>query len=216
MKKSTLFLTLISAATLAMTSCGGNNNSEAELAPISTDGVEAKMRFYNPDSVSQHYILIEELNTQVQADLQNYQAQERAKANELQRMGVRIQEKLQNNGYLSEASYNQDVQNFQAKQQQAEAYLAGLQQQIAEKTAEQSKMLLDSLNNFLADFNKQYNFDAILQIQAGSYVNPELDITDHIIKGLNERYLASHPEKKADDKKADDKKVDDKATEAKK
>ncbi|MDE7393614.1 MAG: OmpH family outer membrane protein [Muribaculaceae bacterium] len=216
MKKSTLFLTLISAATLAMTSCGGNNNSEAELAPISTDGVEAKMRFYNPDSVSQHYILIEELNTQVQADLQNYQAQERAKANELQRMGVRIQEKLQNNGYLSEASYNQDVQNFQAKQQQAEAYLAGLQQQIAEKTAEQSKMLLDSLNNFLADFNKQYNFDAILQIQAGSYVNPELDITDHIIKGLNERYLASHHEKKADDKKADDKKADDKATEAKK
>lgn len=216
MKKSTLFLTLISAATLAMTSCGGNNNSEAELATISTDGVEAKMRFYNPDSVSQHYILIEELNTQVQADLKNYQAQERAKANELQRMGVRIQEKLQNNGYLSEASYNQDVQNFQAKQQQAEAYLAGLQQQIAEKTAEQSKMLLDSLNNFLADFNKQYNFDAILQIQAGSYVNPELDITDHIIKGLNDRYLASHPEKKADDKKADDKKADDKATEAKK
>ena len=213
MKKSTLFFSLLSAATITLTSCGGKTEA-TPLAPIDSDGVEAKMRFYNPDSVSRNYILIEELNAQVQADLQNYQAQERAKANELQRMGARIQEKVQNNGYLSEASYNQDIQNFQAKQQQAEAYLAGLQQEISQKTAEQSQMLLDSLNNFLKDFNKDYQFEAILQLQPGNYVDPKLDITDHIIKGLNDRYLASHPEKA--DKKVDEKKVDDKkADEAK-
>lgn len=193
MKKATYILSLGSTLALALTSCGGDKNSTATPA-AATDGIESKLRFYDPDSVSKNYILIEELNSQVQAALQNYQSEERKKANELQRLGQQIQEKVQNNGYLSEASYNQDVQKFQQKQQQAESYLAGLQQQIAEKTQEQSQMLLDSLNNFLKDFNANHNFDAILQAQAGSYVNPDLDITDVIIEGLNARYKASHPE----------------------
>lgn len=175
--------------------CSSTDKSEktAELAAAS-DGVESKLRFYDPDSVSHNYILIEELNTQVQKALEDYQAEERKQANELQRMGAAIQEKAQNNGYLSEASYNQDVQNFQKKQQQAENYLAGLQKKIAEKTAEQSKMLLDSLNNFLTDFNKDYNFDAILQTTPGNYIDPKLDITQYIIEGLNARYKASKGE----------------------
>lgn len=185
-------------AALALVSCGGNDNSQKADAPVvEVDGIESKLRFYDPDSVSKNYILIEELNTQVQAALQNYQSEERKKANELQSLGQQIQQKAQSGGYLSEASYNKDVQDFQKKQQQAESYLAGLQQQIAEKTQEQSKMLLDSLNNFLKDFNEQYHFDAILQSQPGNYIDPKLDITDAIIKGLNSRYKASHPEAEA-------------------
>lgn len=199
MKKTSFALSLCSALTIALSSCGGDKNATPQLTPAD-DSLESKLRFYDPDSVSKNYILIEELNQQVQAALQNYQAEERKKANELQRLGAQIQEKVQNNGYLSEASYNQDVQNFQTKQQQAEAYLAGLQQQIAEKTQEQSKMLLDSLNNFLKDFNEQYHFDAILQAQPGNYIDPKLDITAHIIEGLNARYKASHPEDTAESK----------------
>lgn len=195
MNKTFIALSAAAALTISFASCGGSGNGDNEKASsavVNVDDVASKLRFYNPDSVAKHYILIEELNTQVQAALTNYQNEERKKANEIQRLGQQIQEKINNNGYLSEQSYNQDVQNFQAKQQQAEAYLAGLQQSIAEKTQEQSQMLLDSLNNFLADFNKQYNFDAILQIQPGYYIAPELDITDAVIEGLNARYKASH------------------------
>lgn len=193
MKTSTLTLSLLTILAIALTSCDDKPSKEAT-AEVKIDGIESKLRFYDPDSVSKNYILIEELNAQVQAALQNYQSEERKKANELQRMGQQIQEKVQNNGYLSEASYNQDVQNFQQKQQQAEAYLQGLQQQIAEKTQQQSQMLLDSLNNFLADFNKDYHFDAILQATPGNYIDPKLDITGAIIEGLNARYKASHPD----------------------
>lgn len=193
MKKASYILSLGSTLAIALTSCGGDKTATAT-AGVEADSIESKLRFYDPDSVSKNYILIEELNAQVQAALQNYQSEERKKANELQRLGQQIQEKVQSNGYLSEASYNQDVQKFQQKQQQAEAYLAGLQQQIAEKTQEQSKMLLDSLNNFLKDFNADYHFDAILQSQAGNYIDPKLDITGAIIEGLNARYKASHPE----------------------
>ena len=48
--------------------------------------------------------------------------------------------------------------------------------------------LQDSLNNFIADYVKTHNYDAILFKNAGAYFNPALDITKEVIDGLNARY----------------------------
>lgn len=179
---------------LIAVSCGKKDGSDSANPAIQKmDDVTARIVFYDPDTVAAHYTLIEELNAQINADLQSYQAEERSKVAELQRMQQKIADKMRNNGYLTEESYNKDVQDYQAKEQQAQNYLANLQQNIDQKTREQSKMLRDSLNNFLKDFNAVHKFDAILQAgtQNGELVDSSVDITKAVYEGLNERYQVS-------------------------
>ena len=50
--------------------------------------------------------------------------------------------------------------------------------------------LMDSINNFIIEFNKERKYDAILLRDAGLFFNPALDITPEVIQGLNARYKA--------------------------
>lgn len=54
--------------------------------------------------------------------------------------------------------------------------------------AQQQQQLNDSIQAFIKEYNKTKGYDAILFKAAGVYFNPALDITDEVIKGLNERY----------------------------
>ena len=91
------------------------------------------------------------------------------------------------------------------KQQQAQNYLGSLQQRAQEEAVRQQEEFLDSLNNFLAEYNKTRHYDAILLFAPGELFNPALDITNDIIEGLNAKYKKANPTK-SDDKKEEAKK----------
>ena len=66
------------------------------------------IRYYNMDSVMANYELVKtfnEANLRTMTELQNAQ---RSREGELNRLASSIQQKMQNNGYLSEASLRQD------------------------------------------------------------------------------------------------------------
>lgn len=115
---------------------------------------------------------------------------------------------MQSNGYLSEASYNADMQDLNRKQQQAETYLGNLQARAQQEALRQQQEFLDSINNFLVHYNRDKHYDAILLYSPGQYFNPALDITADVIAGLNARYKKAAPAK--DDKKAEEKKEETK------
>ena len=151
------------------------------------------IRYYNMDSVMANYELVKtfnEANLRTMTELQNAQ---RSREGELNRLASSIQQKVQNNGYLSEASYNADMAEFNKKQQAAQNYLGSLQNRAQEEAIRQQNEFIDSLDNFLADYNKTRHFDAILLFAPGEHFNPELDITNDIIEGLNARYKAAKP-----------------------
>ena len=56
-------------------------------------------------------------------------------------------------------------------------------------------MFLDSINSFLATYNKAHHYDAILVYSPGDYFNPALDITRDIVEGLNASYKKAGKEK---------------------
>ena len=187
MKKFALSFVAL-AAIGGMISCSGDNQakntpSDAEAASASASNI----RFYSLDSIQSGYEFVKKLNEEADAALAAYQTEERARANEIQRLGTQIEDKMRNNLYTEE-TYQADMVNFQNKQTQAQNYLAGLQQQLAQKAQEQQNALLDSINNFLRDYNATRGYDAIFIITPGGYVNPALDITEEIITGLNQRY----------------------------
>lgn len=206
MKKITLATSAI-ALSLLGSSCsskeGGANETaapaEKKSAKVESESYEptTNIRYYNMDSVMANYDLVKtfnEANLRTMTELQNAQ---RSREGELNRMASNIQQKVQSNGYLSEASYNADMAELNKKQQSAQNYLGSLQAKAQEEALRQQEEFIDSLNNFLADYNKTRHYDAILLYAPGELFNPALDITDDIIAGLNNRYTRAgvKPEK---------------------
>ena len=118
----------------------------------------------------------------------DYQRMENQKTNELQNLAAQIEQKRNNNGYLSQESFDADVQNVQRKQNEASKILGAHQEKIQNQIAEFNRQLSDSIQNFIKDYNATRHYDAILYRASGLYFNPALDITGEIIEGLNARY----------------------------
>ena len=213
--KKTVFAAGALALVLAAASCSekkgapaaDNQEPEKKTAKADSDtfAPTTNIRYYNMDSVMANYDLVKtfnETNLRTMTELQNAQT---SREGELNRLASNIQQKMQNNGYLSEASYNADMAELNKKQQQAQNYLGSLQQRAQEEAVRQQEEFLDSLNNFLAEYNKTRHYDAILLFAPGELFNPALDITNDIIEGLNAKYKKSNPAK-TDDKKEEAKK----------
>lgn len=190
-KKITFALMSAAMILVSCSSSNKDNNAEEAKQPIAQgDAFEptTNIRYYNLDSIMSQYNLCKDLNEVMTAKQNNIEAEQRSKTAELQRMQQQIENKARNNGYLTEQSYNADMQNFQSKYDQAQRYIANLQQEAAMESAAQQQQFVDSINNFLAIYNATRHYDAILVKSVGDYFNPALDITAEIVEGLNARY----------------------------
>lgn len=191
---------LLFLGAVTMASCSQKESAPAAAESTTADAPAEKalinIRYIDADSVMSAYALAQQIAQEGQREMLRYQQQEQAKQRELQTMGNNIQQKQQNNIYLTEASFKADVDAFQKKQQEAESYLAAQQQRIQAALAASQKRLNDSITNFVKDYNKVKGYDAILLREAGVFFNPELDITAEVIDGLNARFQASQPASK--------------------
>lgn len=179
-------LMIFAAATL--TSCGSKDAAPVAGNVTAADGQALNIRYIDLDSVSANYNLVkdyQEVSLRTMSKLDNAQ---RTKQAELQKRAAEIENKMKNHGYISEATYNADLQKFQQQQRDAEIYLGNLQQQAQQEALDQSRALNDSLNSYIAEYVKTHPYDAILYKAAGAYFNPALDITGEIVAGLNARY----------------------------
>lgn len=186
---------LMAFAAVMMSSCGNQAANQAAAPAADQQPTALNIRYIDLDSITANYNLVKdynEVNIKTMSRLDNAQ---RAKQAELQKRANEIQNKLKNNGYISEATYNADMQKFQQQQRDAEIYLGNLQQQAQQDALDQSQALNDSLNNYIEVYMKSHNYDAILLRAAGVYFNPALDITKEIVDGLNQRYIRAEDRK---------------------
>jgi len=195
--KKLIFATLSLGAILAsatITGCDGNEQTDAKAAtPDSTAAVKAqeqalKIRYIDGDSVTANYNFAKDLKESAVRAYSKLEAAQQSRQNELQNFGKSIDSKMKTNGYLTEESYKADVMKFQKMQSDAENHLANLQRNTEIELAQQQQQLNDSIEAFIKEYNKTKGYDAILFKAAGVYFNPALDITQEVIKGLNERY----------------------------
>ncbi len=172
-------------------SCSDNGSADAtktETKVESAPAVTLNIRYIDGDSIAAHYNLAKDFKEAQLRSFSKIDNAQRTRGAELQKLGSSIQQKVNNNGYLSEASYKADVESFNKKQAEAENYLASLQREAEQEMIQQHVQLNDSIEAFIKDYNAKKGYDAILFKNAGVYFNPALDITDEVIKGLNARY----------------------------
>lgn len=196
MKKTALFAwaLVLAGGMISISSCGDSKGTETqENAPAAqladaTVATSLNIRYVDGDSIMANYNLAKDLQEymlQAQSKLDNLQQQ---RGTEIQRFGAQIEQKMRNNSYLSEQSYNADVQQLQKMQQSAESAMGELQRKTAQEIEAQQQQLNDSIENFIKEYNQSKGYDAILLKSSGLYFNPALDITKEVVEGLNKRY----------------------------
>lgn len=179
---------LLAVGAFAVASCSKSADSDAAAAVTPGDAETLNIRYVNMVSVLSNYTLAQELMTEQQRMLLEYQNQGQAKEAELQRFYQTIQQKAQNNVYLTPESARADEQSFYNRQAEAQRWSQQREQQIAIAMNEQRIRLNDSIRNVIRDLSVANHFDAVLDDTVAYYVNPELDVTDAVIAALNARY----------------------------
>lgn len=183
------FCALMSAGVVAC----GDSQKEAKKTPakaktIQQASVLPNYRYVDLDTVLSRYNLAKDYNEEMLRLQTNAESQMKQHQTKIQNFATTVQNKMQNNGYLSEASYKQDEQKMANMQNDAQRSMQSLQNNIAQAAEQAQKTINDSINAFIESYNKTRGYDAILFKAATLYINPELDITDEVVEGLNARY----------------------------
>ncbi|MBS1775030.1 MAG: OmpH family outer membrane protein [Bacteroidetes bacterium] len=149
-----------------------------------------KIAYVNIDTFEAHYDYLKAKRDEFNKRQSSMQSELERSAQQFQTRVADFQRKAQSNSITQaegEATQKQLAQMQQSLQLREQALT---EQLMKEKDAFNQK-LHDDLNGFLKDYNKNKNYDFIFSYtEVGSQIllaNEALDITDDVIKGMNER-----------------------------
>jgi outer membrane protein len=172
---------------MAATSCN-DKPAEAPKAASGTAVENLKIRYIDEDSIMANYNLAKDINEAMLRRQNQFDAAQKQRGNEISKFGNAMQQKYQNNQYLTEEAFNADQAKLQKMQADAESYLTSLQQSIQNELNQSQIQLLDSIDNFMKDYAKKKGFDMVLRKSATLFIDEKYDVTKEVIDGLNKRY----------------------------
>lgn len=190
---STLVLTLSLFAGLT-SSCQPSNRADdsKNTAAVSLDSTSQaalpNYRYVDLDTVLDKYNLAKDYNEEMLRMRDNMESEVKRHENSIQSFANSMQNKLQNNGYLSEESVKADQTKFNNMQASAQQAVAKLQSNFENAAMTAQKSVNDSIQAFIKDYNAKKGYDAIFFKGATLYIDPRLDITSEVVEGLNARY----------------------------
>ena len=183
---------LLAIAVMALASCNNEASKVEEKSANQTAPTELKIAYVEVDSLMTQYTFCKEQSELLEKKSQNIQNTLNQKGQSLQAAAMKFQQDVQNNKYTQ-----QQAEAVQASLQKQQGDLQNLQQRLgAEFQAETEKFnvaLRDSLNHYLAQYNKAKKYTLILTKQGDNilYADKSYDITNDIIAGLNKAYKPS-------------------------
>lgn len=192
MKKNIILsVALAAATTMGLVSCDKSSPKMDDKTPASAQksGESAKIAYVEVDSIMTQYKFCKEYSKILETKGNNIQKTLATKQQQLQAAAANFQQKIQQNAYTRE---------------QAEAIQAGLQKQnndlqvlnqrlsaeFQTETDNFNKALHDSLQHYLAFYNKDKKYSLIFSKQGDNllYADKAYDITNEVVAGLNKAY----------------------------
>lgn len=152
---------------------------------------QSKIAYVNMDVVLDNYKLYNDLEKELMESQRQMEAQLDSKSKTFQENYAAFMEKAQRGGFLTQQSAEYAEQQLMEEQQQLQQLEMNLTQQIAEEQQAMNERLYDSLEIFVEEFNKDFNYDFILSNSFGGillYGNKTYNLTDTVLNGLNSRY----------------------------
>ena len=202
MKQTPLILSilaLVAVAALGIIQLTGNNNGKKKVASaevVETSAHEGAIVWFDLDRVVDEYDLANDLRSVVETKIQGIQEEINRRGNKLQNDAKKFQSDL-DKGILIRSVAEQRNAKLQQDQNNFNNYAAQKQQEIAEEQQVLMNQIGDAIKTFLDKFNEEHKFAMIIANQGMvlpapvAVGDPELDVTDAIIAGLNEEYVKS-------------------------
>ena len=151
--------------------------------------------YVNSDSILAHYDLVKSMRSSLETKTAGLEAELKQKQATFDKDAAYFQDQV-NKKTISEASAQEIYAQLMAEQQKLYELREKYSNQIAEQEYSHNVVLVDSLNNFLARYNKKAHFDYIFSYSKGGNLlvaNDSLDITSTVMKLINSEYSTSNP-----------------------
>lgn len=188
--KKTLFFAASMALVLA--SCGGKDNANNTEKNITAPEGGQIVAYVEWDSLVSQYQFCKDYNEVMALEYENAQRTLASKQHDLQQHMASVQKKYENNGYTTRDELERAQASIQREQQDLQELDARLSAQFSENQDSFYKEINDSLQKFIKDFNKNHKYSYILSKSGNNilFADSTYDVTEDIVKGLNDRYKA--------------------------
>ena len=206
MNKKTILRTVALAfvATMGMTSCDKSNPQMDQKANASAKAAagDMKIAYVEVDSIMSQYKFCKEYSLILQKKGQNIQNTLAQKQQALQAAAANFQQKVQQNAYTREQAEGVNA-SLQKQNNDLQILNQRLSAEFQNETDQFNKALRDSIQHYLASYNKDKKYSIIFSKQGDNllYADKAYDITNEIVAGLNKAYKVKATDKKDEKKK---------------
>ena len=187
MNKKNFFRTVAIAAIAVFTMGACQDSTKMDEKPAATPekaaGQALKIAYVEVDSIMTQYTFCKEYTKILEKRQQTVQ-------NTLATQQRNLEAAAQNNGFSSRAEAESQQAAIQRQDQQLQATAQRLQNELMNQTEKFNEALRDSIQHYLAVYNKDKKYSLILTKQGDNilYADKNYDITAEVVAGLNKAY----------------------------
>ena len=195
MKKIALILSA-AAFVLAAVSCNNAKTTEtaADGATASEGPAAGAIVYFNLDRILEEYDMANDLRSVVETKVGSIQQEINRRGSKLEKDVKSFQDKI-DKGLLTRSVAEVQGQKLQEQQNNFQQYAAQKQQEMAEEQQVMLNQIADAIKTWLDEYNAEKKYAMIISTQGAvlpapvATADPELDITDDILEGLNAAYV---------------------------
>ncbi|MBQ6287421.1 MAG: OmpH family outer membrane protein [Bacteroidales bacterium] len=200
MKQTPLILSIISLVAVAalgiiqLTGDGSGKKKATTDEAVQATASEGAIVWYNLDRVINEYDFANDRRSVVETKVQSIQEEINRRGNKLQSDLNKFQSDI-DKGILIRSVAEQRSQKLQDQQNSFNNYANQKQQEIAEEQQVMMNQIADAIKSYIDKYNEEHKFAMIIATQGDllpspvSCGDPDLDITDALIAGLNSEYV---------------------------
>lgn len=170
---------------------GPSTQEEQKQAAVSNEGLN--IAYVKIDTIINNYELFYELSARFDEKSKQSEAELQSKSRDLETKMRDFQNKVQK-GLVTRATAAEMEQELMQEQQTLMQRRDELRMELAEEEQVMQRQLINEISEYLEDFNSDGRWDYIFSYSFGTnllYVKEAFDITDEVLKGLNEDYKAT-------------------------
>ena len=180
--------------TVAFASCNGGNQKPAEVksngaAPVQ-EAQSVNIAYVELDSIQSQYQFFIDAKMALEEKSKRFDAELNRLGQNFQQAAANFQQKAQRGEFTSQAEGEAAQKKVLDQQANIERKQAQYAQELAKDQMDFNQALADSVNSFIADYNKVHQYDMIVSKAGGNllYAKPSMNITADVVAGLNKRY----------------------------
>lgn len=196
MKRSTLIFSVLAlfAGAISLSSCQNPAAETNSAEPVEAAAKKGAIVYFNLDRVLNEYDMANDLSSVVQTKAQSIEQELTRRGNKLQGDINTFQQKVDKGLFTRSVAEAQSLK-LQQQQSEFETFYNQKQQEMQEEQAVMMNQIADAIKTFVDKFNAENGYAMIIATQGDILpspvvtADPELDITDAILAGLNAEYV---------------------------